>query len=83
MDIKAIIAAACRNLNTVIITSLEEDGSMKTRETEPYGYRINGDHELYFCYDLASQNIRSFVVSRIISLQETRNSFTPRRPVEV
>lgn len=83
MDIKATIASAGRNLKTIIITAREEDGSVETREAEPYSYRIKGGHELFFCYDIAKQGTRSFVVSRIISVQETNNSFIPRWPVEV
>lgn len=80
---KAIIATAGRNLKTIIITAKEEDGSVETREAEPYSYRFKGGHELFYCYDLAKQGIRSFVVSRIVSVEETNNSFTPRWPVEV
>lgn len=80
---KSIIASAGRNLKTIIITAREEDGSIETREAEPYSYRIKGGHELFFCYDIIKQGTRSFVVSRIISVKETNNSFNPRWPVEV
>lgn len=80
---KSIIATAGRNLKTIIITAREEDGSVETREAEPYSYRFKGGHELFYCYDLAKQGIRSFVVNRIVSVEETNNSFTPRWPVEV
>lgn len=83
MDIKAVIASAGRNLKTIIITAREEDGSVETREAEPYSYRFKGGHELFFCYDIDKNGIRSFVVSRIISVQETDNSFAPRWAVEV
>lgn len=78
MDIKATIAAAGRNLNTVVITTIEEDGSMASREIEPYSYSFKGNNEVFFCYDIASQNIRSYAISRIISAHETRNTYDPR-----
>jgi predicted DNA-binding transcriptional regulator YafY len=81
--IKSTIASAGRNLKTIIITAREEDGSIETREAEPYSYRIKSGHELFFCYDIAKRGTRSFVVSRIISVEETNNSFAPRWPVEV
>jgi predicted DNA-binding transcriptional regulator YafY len=83
MNIKQVIAAAGKNLHTIIITAREEDGSVETREAEPYSYRIKGGHELFFCYDIAKQGTRSFVVARIISVEETDHSFVPRWPVEV
>lgn len=83
MNIKQVIASAGQNLHTIIITAREEDGSVETREAEPYSYRFKGGHELFFCYDIAKQGTRSFLVTRIISVEETEHSFTPRWPVEV
>lgn len=83
MSIKQKIGSAGKNLHTIIITAREEDGSVETREAEPYSYRIKGGHELFFCYDIAKQGTRSFVVSRILSVEETKNSFAPRWPIEV
>ncbi len=83
MGIKETIASAGRNLHTIIITAREDDGSVETREAEPYSYRIKGSDEKFFCYDIAKGGIRNFHVSSIISVEETQNSFTPRWPVEV
>jgi len=80
---KTIIASAGRNRRTIIITAREEDGSVETREAEPYSYRFKGGHELFYCYDIAKRGTRSFIVSNILSVEETNNSFTPRWPVEV
>jgi len=80
---KSIISSAGRNRKTITITAREEDGSVETREAEPYSYRFKGGHELFYCYDIAKGGIRSFVVSNIISVQETNNTFAPRWPVEV
>ncbi|MCE1239497.1 MAG: WYL domain-containing protein [Azonexaceae bacterium] len=83
MSIRETIASAGRKLHTIIITAREDDGSIETREAEPYSYRIKGGDEKFFCYDIAKGGIRNFHVSSIISVEETQNSFTPRWPVEV
>ena len=83
MGIRETISSAGGNHHTIIITAREEDGSVETREAEPYSYRIKGNHELFFCYDIAKNGTRSFIVGNIISVQETNNTFVPRWPVEV
>lgn len=82
-DIKNVIASAGRNLHTIIITAKEDDGTIETREAEPYSYRIKGGTEKFFCYDIKKGGIRNFHVSKIISVEETSNSFIPRWDVEV
>lgn len=83
MSFRDKIASAGRSLHTIIITAREDDGSIETREAEPYSYRIKGGDEKFFCYDIARGGIRNFRVSSIISVAETSNSFSPRWPVEV
>lgn len=51
MGIKDTIASAGRNLHTIIITAREDDGTIETREAEPYSYRITDGTEKFFCYD--------------------------------
>ncbi len=83
MSIRDTIHLAGQNLHTIIITASEEDGYVETREAEPYSYRIKGDSEKFFCYDIRKGGIRNFTVLNIISVEETENTFTPRWPVEV
>lgn len=83
MSIKSVIASAGKNLHTIIITAKEDDGTIETREAEPYSYRIRGGDEKFFCYDIVRQGTRNFHVSNIIFVEETQNVFTPRWPVEV
>ncbi len=83
MSIKQTISNAGSNLHTIILTAREKDGSIETREAEPYSYRIKNGHELFFCYDINKRGMRSFIVSKIISAEETNNSFEPRWEVEV
>ena len=83
MGIKDTIASAGHNLHTIIITAREDNGTIETREAEPYSYRVKGGDEKFFCYDIQKNGIRNFHVSKIISVEETSNAFTPRWPVEV
>lgn len=83
MSIKQIIASAGRNRHTILLRAREEDGSIETREAEPYSYRFKNGHELFFCFDIAKQGTRSFLVQNIISVEETSNTFHPRWAVEV
>jgi len=82
--IKGIIKSAGRNLHTIILTAREVDGSVESREAEPYSYRYSKDgKELFFCYDIGKNGTRSFHVENIISVEETENEFKPRWSVEV
>ena len=83
MSTKDVIHSVGQNLHTVIITARESDGSIETREAEPYSYRTTDGTEKFFCYDVNKGGTRNFFVSNIISVEETQNSFTPRWEVEV
>lgn len=83
MSIKQIIASAGKNRHTIILKAREENGTIETREAEPYSYRFKNGHELFFCYDIAKKGTRSFLVQNIISVEETSNTFHPRWTVEV
>jgi len=83
LSIKEIISSAGRNRHTIILTAREENGTIETREAEPYSYRSKIGHELFFCFDITKRGTRSFLVSNIISVQETNNAFVPRWPIEV
>jgi len=83
MNIKEIISSAGRNKHTIILTAREEDGTIETREAEPYSYRVKNNHELFYCYDILKQGTRTFIVTSIISVKETDNTFVPRWPIEV
>ncbi len=83
MSIKDTIASAGRNLHTIIITAREDNGTIEKREAEPYSYRMTGNDQKFFCYDIKKCGTRNFHVSKIISVEETSNSFTPRWTVKV
>lgn len=44
---------------------------------------MTGHDEKFFCYDIRKGGTRNFHVSKIISVEETSNSFIPRWTVEV
>ena len=83
MSIKSVISSAGKNLHTITLTAEEKDGSIETREAEPYSYRVKGEVEYFYCFDVNKNGTRSFIVDKIIDVQETDNSFTPRWPIEV
>jgi hypothetical protein len=83
MSVKDTIHSAGQNLHTVMITAKEKDGSTETREAEPYSYRITAGTEKFFCYDIRKDGIRNLLLSNIISVEETTNSYEPRWEVEV
>lgn len=83
MSIKEVISSAGRNHHTIMITAKEKDGSVETREAEPYSYRVTAGTEKFFCYDIRKGGTRNLFVSNIISVEETDNIFSPRWPIEV
>jgi hypothetical protein len=83
MTIKEIIQSAGENLHTIMIKAREKDGSVETREAEPYSYRITAGTEKLFCYDIRKGGIRNLLITNIISVRETENTYTPRWDVEV
>ena len=83
MSVKEIIHLAGNNLHTVIITAFEKDGSIETSEAEPYSYRITAGTERFSCYDIKKEGVRNLLISNIIAIQESKNSFQPRWTVEV
>ena len=83
MSIKDIIHSAGQNHHTILLTAREKDGSVETREAEPYSYRITAGTEKFFCYDIRKDGTRNLLVSNLISAEETNNTFTPRWNVEV
>ena len=83
MSIKDTISSAGQNHHTILITAKEKDGSIETREAEPYSYRVTAGTKKFFCYDIQKGGTRNLFVSNIISVEETNNKFSPRWTVEV
>lgn len=83
MNVNQVIASAGRNRHTILLTAREKDGSIETREAEPYSYHFEKGRQYFYCYDVRKRGIRKFLVSNITSVVETNNTFVPRWPVEV
>ncbi|WP_442863465.1 WYL domain-containing protein [Arthrobacter sp. FW306-2-2C-D06B] len=73
-----------RAQRTVLITAAESDGSVETREIEPYSLRPGkpGTEPRLFGWCMTRNAIRSWSVSNIRLSVPTGNSFSPRWPVE-
>ena len=82
-NVRDVIASAGRHRHTIIMTAREDDGSVETREAEPYSYRVEKGRELFYCYDINKNGTRKFAMENIMSVEETNRTFDPRWPVEV
>jgi predicted DNA-binding transcriptional regulator YafY len=79
-----IIRKAGKEKKLLFITASEEDGSIESREVEPYSFRHSKEgNTLFFGWDVVKKAIRSFRADRIIEVRVTSKKFTPRFPVEV
>ncbi len=84
MDPMDLITAEARAERTVLLTASEADGSVETREIEPYSLRPGKDGlPRLFYYCLEKLGTRNTYLSNIISASPTGNSFSPRWPVEL
>lgn len=83
MSILSIVSKAGRNFHTVMLTAAEKDGLVKTTEVEPYVYRCKDGNDLLYCYDTNEDDMKILMASKIISVEETNNTFSPKYPVRV
>ncbi len=83
MDPLAVITTEAREARTVTLTAREADGSIETREIEPYSLRPgkSGLRLFYFC--LKKQGTRNTYISNIVGAEPTGNSFVPRWKIEL
>lgn len=78
-----VIKEAGRKRKLLFIRAREEDGSVESREVEPYSFRHpKTGGTLFFGWDVRKNGIRSFRVERIIEVKITDKDFNPRFPVE-
>ncbi|WP_425455771.1 WYL domain-containing protein [Arthrobacter crusticola] len=73
-----------RAQRTVLITAAESDGSVETREIEPYSLRPGkqGAEQRLFGWCMTRNAIRSWSISNIQKSEPTGNDFSPRWPIE-
>lgn len=81
-----VVAAEARENRTVLLTASELDGSVETREVEPYSLRPGGkdrpsELRLYY-YCLKKGGLRNTYLANIISAEPTGHPFDARWPVE-
>lgn len=85
MNSMDVIIQEARASRTVVISAAEADGSIETREIEPYSIRQGGpgkpDRLMGWC--LLREATRSWTVSNILSAAATGTSFKPRWPIEL
>ena len=80
------IRAEARESRTVLLTAREADGSVETREIEPYSLRSGAKdrpEQRLFYYSLKKDGTRNTYLSNILSADVTGHSFEPRWPVEL
>jgi predicted DNA-binding transcriptional regulator YafY len=77
-----LIRSEARAGRTVLLTAREADGSVETREIEPYSLRPGKAGERLFYYCLKRQGTRNTHVRAIVAAEPTGNGFVPRWPVE-
>jgi predicted DNA-binding transcriptional regulator YafY len=82
MDPIETIVEAARRRQTVIITAREKDGSVGTREVEPYSLRSKGEGALFFAWCLTRNRIRSWYLNNVLTAEVTGKVYAPRFPVE-
>lgn len=58
MNYMDAISFAGKNLKTIIITAREKDGTIETREAEPYSYRFEAGSRFFYCYDITNGNTK-------------------------
>jgi predicted DNA-binding transcriptional regulator YafY len=82
-DVLGVITIEARAHRTVMIDGVKKDGTKERREIEPYSVRDGKDEDLLFFFCLKRQEMRSLLLSNILSAKATGNSFEPRYEIEL
>lgn len=77
------IAGEARAHRTVIVEAREKDGSVETREIEPYSIRPGKEEDRLMFHCLERDATRSILLSNLLAAEPTGNSFVPRYDVEL
>jgi hypothetical protein len=80
-----VVIREARAYRTVLLTARESDGSVESREVEPYSIRPGGPGkpDRLFAYCLERSGTRSWHIPNIISAEATGREFEPQWPVEL
>jgi len=78
-----VVVEEARAHRTVVIEAAEKDGSVETREVEPYSIRRGPEEDrlIYYCHK--RNGTRSVLLSNLLSAESTGRSFVPRYDVEL
>lgn len=84
-EIKNKITEGAQARRVLSIEYLEKDNSNEgPRLVEPYSMRdVGTEKEAFFGFDIAKDGIRRFTVDRILNVEITDQTFTPRNEWEV
>jgi predicted DNA-binding transcriptional regulator YafY len=82
-DVLDVRAEEARANRTVVIEGRKKDGTEESREIEPYSIREGKEGDLLVFFCLKRRATRSLLVSNILSVEPTGNSFEPRYEVEL
>jgi predicted DNA-binding transcriptional regulator YafY len=77
------ISEEARAHRTVIIEAQEKDGSVETREIEPYSIRPGKEDDRLMFHCLERDATRSILLSNLLAAEATGRSFAPRYEVEL
>jgi predicted DNA-binding transcriptional regulator YafY len=68
---------------TVVIEAAEKDGSLESREIEPYSIRPGPEEDRLVYYCLKRNGTRSVLLANLLSAEPTGRTFEPRYDVEL
>lgn len=78
-----VLTSEARAHRTVLMTARELDGTVETREVEPYSLRPGRRGVLLHYWCLAKNGQRSAHVANVLDARPTGHSFVPRWTVEL
>jgi predicted DNA-binding transcriptional regulator YafY len=78
-----VVIKEARDRRTVVIEAAEKDGSVETREIEPYCVRAGKEEDRLIYYCLKRDGTRSVLLANLLAAEPTGRTFEPRYDVEL
>jgi predicted DNA-binding transcriptional regulator YafY len=78
-----LVVEEARAHRTVVIEAAEKDGSVETREIEPYSIRPGQEEDRLIYYCLKRNGTRSVLLANLLTAEPTGRTFEPRYDVEL
>lgn len=78
-----VVVKEARARRTVVIEAAEKDGSVETREIEPYSVRPGKEEDRLIYHCLKRDGTRSVLLSNLLAAEPTGRTFEPRYDVEL